>query len=239
MNTYSASRIQLYISCRAQFYDRYVLKHKDAKKDTSGLFGSALHSAIENYYARGLNPYQRFQRYINLVYNWYTRKGYEISHSIEYTDMFTQGKVILDTFPWQTYSPRHTEYKFNVPLINPTTKRAVGFIMGYMDMITDDHVVDFKSGKTKPSQNKVDNDIQLALYYYAYGYLFGEYPKSVVRHHLRDHTTTEYKGSNIDQMMSYICGIVEQIESDNFLDVAHGRPICNYCAPWCGRKGNK
>lgn len=238
MNTYSASRINLYLTCRAQYYDKYILRKKETRKDTAGLFGSALHSAIEERYKSGADPYLRFQRYVNVMYSWYTRKGYDISHSVELSDMMRRGKDILDTFPWQEYNPLHLEYDFTVPLIHPHTGRHVCDIHGYIDLIdASGFIVDFKSAKRKPTVKALNEDIQFTLYAYAAEHLWGELPV-IRRHHLRDHSVMAVipDKARQDIKIDEICSIVEAMELDEFQNVRDGQKLCDRCAPWCGRR---
>ena len=230
MTTYSASRIKLYQDCRAQYYDKYVLRLPETRKDTSGLFGSALHSAIEHRYLYGSNPIQRFARYVSVMYNWYTRKGYTISHSMEYSDMLSQGREILLSFPWKSYDPIELEYEFTVPFYDFT-------IHGYIDLITaDGTLVDFKSSKRKPSGDSHDNDTQFLLYYHAYEYRYGYKPAQVLRHNLRDHSVQVFLPRDMETKYAYIETVIKTIEQDTFDDLKDGLPICQRCAPWCGRK---
>jgi hypothetical protein len=212
-----------------------VLYKKETSKDTSSLFGSALHNAIEYYYTKGYDPIARFNRYIQIMYHRYSRY-YDLTRSISYNDMFKVGKEILTTFPFNDYTPLYTEYDFTVPLIHPFTKSHIANLHGFMDMVCADSIIDFKSSKRKPTQSALNEDPQFILYYYAYYQLFGVYPAHVYWHNLRDHSILEFQPKDIDRKMSAICSTVFAIELDHFDGVKNNERICQRCAPWCGRK---
>ena len=232
INTYSASKLKLYQQCRAMYYDRYVLGKKETKGDTSSIFGSALHNAIEYKYAKGYDPIARFTRYVNLIYA--RRLKYtDISHSMSYNGMFIEGRGILAGFPWDAYHPIQNEIGFTVPFYYQGT--IIAMLHGYIDMITDDNmVIDFKSSKYKPSQNKLNNDIQFAVYWYAVKQLEHIAPNKVIWHHLRDNTILEYDTTNVQDRLDEIGQLIMTIEQDDFEDVEEGK-ICERCAPWCMR----
>lgn len=235
MITYSASRIKLYLSCRAQYYDRYVLRKQQDTTDTSSIMGSAIHNAIEHYYTKGYDPIARFTRYINTVYARKMRQG-DITGA-SYTEILSTGREILKTFPFENYNPRAMELDFTVSLTHPITHEHICNIHGYMDMITDYGIIDLKSGKRKPTQAELSRDIQFTLYWYAYSQVYGHAPEYVYWHHLRDQSVLEYKATNMDEKLLYICSVVEKMQKDTFDDVKSGQRICERCAPWCMRKG--
>lgn len=232
---FSASRIKLYLSCRAQYYDRYVLRKPQNTTDTSSIMGSAIHNAVEYYYLKGYDPISRFTRYVNVMYARKMRQG-DLT-GMSYNEMLITGRQILAGFPFETYKPRTMELDFTVALIHPITHEVVCNIHGYMDMITADGIVDLKSSKRKPTQAELNRDIQFTLYWYAYAALYDKEPTHVYWHHLRDHSVMEYKATNMNDKLLYICSVIERINADTFEDVKEGGRICERCAPWCMRKG--
>lgn len=231
---YSASKLNLYRSCRAQYYDRYILRKPNKVKDTSALFGSALHSAIEYRYMHGIDPYQRYQRYVNTIYSWWLNRGYDIRYSADIGTMLRDGKAILGTFPWNIFNPVALERNFSVPF------RHV-MLNGYIDLIGRDgdwlQVVDFKSSKRKPKQNDIDTDIQFHIYAYAARSMYGILPAEVARYHLRDHSVQYVNLLRNDEIMETVYRTIQSIEKDTFEDVRHEYQMCIPCMPWCSRKG--
>lgn len=240
MTIYSASRIKLYQSCRAQYYDRYVARLPETTSDTSSLFGSALHNAIEYYYQKGYDPITRFQRYITVMYARRMSRT-NLTHSISYSDMFTLGRSILKAFPWSAFKPTHLEYDFTVNFYHPHFKTYLADLHGYVDMIImyEDGryvVYDFKSSKRKPTQKDLNKDLQFAIYRYALQQIFGSYPTHMYWYHLRDQSILEYLPVKYDEQILEIYDTILAMEIDGLIDVQHDRAICERCPPWCQRK---
>ena len=225
----SASQIKQYVDCRFQYFDKYRL-FKFGAQDTSGLYGTAIHKAIEMYYRNGSHPMATLQKTLSeTLANWQD-KGKDINYRYSYADMIGMGREMLEGFNFEQFTPKELEYKFNLPFIDNVEMR------GYIDLITDDGIlVDFKTAGRKPKS--INNDWQFAIYSWAYRELNGVLPTAVYWYHMRDHSLIAFDTSKTDQVIEQVVEATQRLVADTFEDV-NKTDKCSNCAPWCIRKGN-
>lgn len=222
MLTLSASRIKLYQSCRATYYDNYVLGNKQST-NTSALMGSALHKAIEYRYKKNKSPHVTFTQYMTRMYDYWHKSGEEFKEYEPFMTLLKTGKDILTAFPWNAFSPIQQELAFELPFTENTR------IKGFIDMIDGGGFVDFKSSK-KPSDN-LQNDIQFVIYAWSYKQLYNDWPMHGEWYHLRTNKPYYFtiNPNSIEDKIAQLRMLAERMYMDTFHDV---KP-CERCTPWC------
>jgi RecB family exonuclease len=187
---FSASRFNLYKTC-PRLYKMQYIEGLESNKHVYTVMGSALHHAIEEYYAGKTNFLPIFTGY----YNEAIASAMDTEHGLVAANLIGKasqlGQSILRELNWDQFNPTHIEYGFKIPfpLENPLV-----LMRGFIDMITDDGcIIDHKSGSKKPTSVELANNPQLLIYVWAYEHLFGVKPKAVYWHHLRTLELVEAK----------------------------------------------
>lgn len=250
---FSASAIKLYQECRYRYYDRYIRKIPETRRDISGIWGSALHFAIEQKLNRkskrhAVHPIQSYRRYFHSVLNYWMGRC-EVSWSSSAATLLPLGDTILDTFPWQDYESSYnvTEFPFDLVIWSDDTReyRMRGYIDLYNPIYKDGKslIVDWKSSKRMPSQKAVNEDIQFHIYAWVMSKIeseasfFDGAPErnlQIVRHHLRTH---EVQFSDTTKTAGVINGLIHTmhtIANDTFSDITPEHK-CSQCPMWCQR----
>lgn len=213
----SATKIQTYMTCPTWYKYRYIQGVSD-RPNVYGLFGSAMHKAIEQWYSDGKDPHITLQEKMSDIH-WDTQ-------FIEQASRLTaQGHSMLDTLDLAEHIPVDLEKYFNLPY--PNAENAICTIQGYIDVATDKYIVDWKTGKEKPT--KLNDNIQFIIYYWAFEQLYGKAPDYVVYHRLRDHT--KYKLTNPN--MALLDAQIKTIIND---PMEYPIEPCSSCVMYCGVK---
>jgi hypothetical protein len=218
--TVSASRLKLYTTCRAQYYDKYIARQPDPL-NTSALFGSAIHKAIEYYYTKNRNPQYTFSRYMACMYDYWI-KHKEFTEYEPYFQLVRKGHDILGGFPFEELTTRENEVRFSYPLAKNIT------IHGYIDLITTDGIVlDFKTSKRKPKD--LENDMQFITYAWAYQQKYKELPKAVAWYHLRTNEYIYVDAATLAGKIDVVRNVAQTLANDTFETIG----VCKSCPPWC------
>ena len=220
MFTVSASRLKLYTTCRAQYYDKYIRRQPDTL-NTSSLFGSALHKAIEYYYTKKRNPQYTFRRYMTCMYDHYT-KTKDFTEYEPFSTLIKKGNDILSGFDFNRFAPIENELAFTYDLTDRVRMH------GFIDMVTaHGFIVDFKSSKRKPKD--LQNDIQFITYVWAYVQKYEALPNKVIWYHLRTNELIEVDAATLYSKIGMVKEIAETLADDTFENLS----MCTSCPPWC------
>jgi ATP-dependent exoDNAse (exonuclease V) beta subunit len=226
VQTLSASKIKLYLECRKRYKDKYIDKVAEIE-NTSSLMGKAIHTAIEAHY-KGLNAAKIYHEYMIARYDEMLMADAEFKEYQSFSALLKTGRDIISTFPWSIYTPLAQELDFTIPLDD------ICYLHGFIDMVTDDGIVDFKSSSRKPKN--LDYDIQFIIYAYAYEHLYNKPATKVYWHHLRTHEQLVWNVADMDIKVRDLQDICRIIAADTFDDIPEP---CRVCKPWCHYKGEK
>lgn len=217
----SASKLKLYEACPKQYLAKYLVPQEGELVSIYGVSGSAIHKAIEMKYKEGTDPITTFagrrRKFVTA----------EVDRFEDYTRVLAEGYNILDAFDFSWYKPVDLEKHFKLPY--PNEENAICTIEGYMDLVEDDRVVDFKSGKDKVDIAYVEQDLQFIIYYWAFGQIYGKLPKRVTYHRLKDHTMVDGRDFNLTKLND----IIEEFLND---PMEYELVPCEKCHTWCGVK---
>jgi hypothetical protein len=198
----SASQIKVATTCLRKYYYQYVLYEK-TPKNMYGATGTAAHEAIEvmiktqkvidtedhikKKVAQTLQEWEKKK----LTINFRSKEEAAVkavvemlsSEGIEKIQTFLQNQRIIDT-------ERFFELPF--PSENPICRMT-----GFIDLTTEDWVVDWKTSATNPTKGELSHDPQMIVYYWAFTQLYGKEPKRIIRYKLPDHTPQDYDLTDI------------------------------------------
>jgi len=135
------------------------------------------------------------------------------------------GKLERNELP----NPVAVENSFRLPIVEGAE------IVGKIDKTELDEdgeytVIDYKSGKEKPTEWFLRRSMQFTCYAYACKELYGKFPKKVVWHHLRTGQLLESTRDDwdIDQLIRTIGGVVKMRDQGITFRTYHEK-VCNWC----------
>lgn len=223
----SASKLKLYERCPTAYVHKYIAK-KDDRVGIHGLLGSAVHKAIETKYS---NPES------DMLYTFQTAFGQWLNPDVEYffmaQSLHNQAIEWLQGLDTNLYTPKRVDGKpvlekyFRLPYPNKST--PICTLEGYMDLVTDNAVVDWKTGKEVYSRKKVETDIQFVIYNWAYEQLYNAQPEMIVYHRLRDQK--QIIGKKFDR--THLDELIQQFLHD---PMTYEPVPCLNCPTWCSVK---
>jgi ATP-dependent helicase/DNAse subunit B len=217
----SASKLKLWHECATRYYYYYQTEIKEAP-NIYGVSGSACHRAIELYYQEQKDPIQTYQEIL-------------AHHTFENMDFLNQYHTIvrdahdmLRTFPFDAYQPVAHELYFSLPYPQENPFCTVN---GFIDMVLDDGIVDFKTSKDTITAASVEHDLQFLLYAYVFERLYGKVPERVIYHRLRTHEQITARVFDFQRLATaihqYVQGMQEQRENPPVLQP------CDHCPLYC------
>jgi len=172
------------MECEYSYYLRYV-ERVPIRESSVSVYGTAVHRAIKIGYDSNLvrdDWAKIFKReWVALASN----KDIVFANEDEYLKRFKDGQQLLlnyyDTFVKKAKNPQMLEYFFGKDKIVTLENHT---IVGVLDQIdAKNRVIDYKTG-AKPTQMKLDLDLQFTIYSYAYRQLFEREESGLILRHL-------------------------------------------------------
>lgn len=166
----SKSSTETFIQCEKKFESRYITKEEvERESNEPALFGNAVHSVLENYFASGkkLDLIEEYKKQFD-EYGLKSHDFFELGHRLitDYAHDSDNGNEILSL-----------EKDFKLYLDNGIPVK--GFI-DRIDKISDDEIeiIDYKTGYSQPlTRDQLEKDIQLGIYNLAALQLYPGYKK--------------------------------------------------------------
>lgn len=183
----SASKIKTWQTCKKKYFYTYIekptLETLKERKSIGGLLGTVLHKIIEEKYKNPLiNHLALYQdKMLTFLEEWQAA-GHDIIGEQWFTKSLAEGRKILETFDWSRFNPTDLELYFSVPF---PTENPYCTLVGYIDMISDNNVIDHKSQKVIETREEMASNAQFILYRYVFNVLKGYYPDAVLWNDLR------------------------------------------------------
>jgi putative RecB family exonuclease len=181
----SHSQVWAYLNCSLRYYFQYVLGHPRERTSVNLIYGSALHKALERYYADlmadkpapDLSLLQElFTEYVTAETNTpdipivYKK---DMADAAQTLDMGTRMlKTLYDKLlPPDDHIVSGVEVPLAARLVSPDGNPMDMVVTGILDLVLLDKamnpvVVDFKTAKQAKSQAAADEDLQMTLYHY-------------------------------------------------------------------------
>lgn len=183
---YSISQIQMYLSCGLKYFFRYVERKKPESVSAALIFGRAIHATLAAIHEGIIAGHPLHEDEVkrtfraDLTAEFAGENNAVADGEIELRDT---GQVLVAAY---AQSPVQgviaAESAFEVPLADP--ERGVPFttkpLVGYLDALTRDGFVEFKTAKSAPSDALVERHLQLSAYSYAYAAMYGKEPRATL-----------------------------------------------------------
>lgn len=195
----SATRVKMYLQCPRQYRFQYV---DCIPTQISGAlaFGNVIHQVLHNIHQWSLahgEPLNESVALYEFSRIWDETVDRDVPLFKDYAELV--GYSGLASTILIGYIEEHRDKPAPILLEHPFEIEAFDVpddypftLRGVIDRVDEEDdglvIVDFKSGKRKPSPKILGEDLQLTIYAYAAWRLFGQNAKRVVYYHLRDQT---------------------------------------------------
>lgn len=233
----SYSSVGTYQTCPLKYKYQHVDRIPEPKSKEA-VFGTLIHAVMKYIHTPALLSPSVEQALDYFAKGW-NSEVYE--NEMEERSAFSQGVTILQNYLAHTKPNDYTivdlESRFAIEIGNDESgKHIVSGIIDRIDKTADGYeIIDYKTTRKMPSQDKVDNDLQLSIYLRAF---LERYPKEW--EHLDRITVSLYYLKHGVKLSS--TRTKEQLErvDQTFLDViksieeAKFEPILSPLCDWCG-----
>jgi putative RecB family exonuclease len=185
----SASSIQLYLTCSLKWRFQYIDRLPRFTLSANQAFGTAIHAALNWLHKerkKGRTPALAEMLQV-FDADWYAQTQTEGNLKVQFDDdgdaslLAYKGKeLLMQYYHLPSGQIRESEMHFTLPLVNPTTGEVLDVpLRGFIDLVEDDAIVEFKAPQRAPPIADLPENIQLTTYSYAYEKLFGRPPREI------------------------------------------------------------
>jgi putative RecB family exonuclease len=240
---YSHSRLSSFENCPKQFHFRYVLKIPSEIESIEAFLGKRVHEVLERLYVfvrdGRIPPLEKVLRRFQA--NWeeqFDGTRVQIARGENDAETYrTIGERCLRNhyrrhYPFDADETLGLEERVTFSLDGPGTYRMQGVIdriVRARDGAVEIH--DFKTGARVPTQRRLDEDRQLALYQLGLRRRFGDdTPMRLVWHFLQSGQTltSSRTPDQLDALRERTIGLIERIEAEERFEPRTG-PLCGWC----------
>jgi putative RecB family exonuclease len=241
MAMYSHSKLSSFEQCKLRYKFRYIDKIKpEIEKSIEAHLGTAVHSALEWLYKQVQE--NKIPEIDDLLVTYTEEWQKEFSPGILIVkkhltsqDYYNKGiKFLIDYyFTNKPFDENTLELEKRI-FLNLTDQHK---LQGYIDRLTynlqtnEYEIHDYKTANSLPSQKKIDNDRQLALYSIAIKEIFGQEKKvSLIWHYLNFNQKIISKRTDqqLEQLKKDIIELINKIESTTEFPATNSI-LCNWC----------
>ncbi len=248
----SYSALDTFKTCPLKYKYQNIDKIKTPKK-IEAVFGTVVHSTLKYMFER--NP---LYPTLDEITNFYSKKWGDAVEKIEFKNIeqkdaeeklyFEEGLKILKNFhkknsPWN-FNTVELENRFNVEIKDDKTEET-HTLTGFIDRIDKEtdgdeyEIIDYKTGKKMPSQEMLEDNMQLGLYSFALKSRWPDLKPENIKtslYFLKHNEKISAKSSSekLERAKNNILAIIGEIEkriTNNDFPPTPG-PLCG----WCGFK---
>jgi RecB family exonuclease len=232
----SYSALDTYQTCPLKYKFQEIDRIK-VPKSKEAVFGNVLHSVMKFIHTPGILSPTLEQSLEYFSQNW---NGEVYDSEAEERAAFSQAvSMIQDYYKKNEISKANIidlESRFQIEIGDKKEEHIVSGIIDRIDKTKDGYeIIDYKTTKKMPSQEKVDNDIQLSIYLHAF---LVRYPKEkehldkikvslyYLKHGVKLTSTRTLK--QLERSEKLFMDTIKIIESEKF------EPIISPLCDWCG-----
>lgn len=231
----SYSALNTYQSCPLKYKFQNIDKIKEPKSKEA-VFGTLLHATMKFIHKPGLLSPTLEQALNYFSCNWNS----DIFESeMEERSVFSQGVSILQDYYKKNDPPAFNivdlESMFQIEIGEGEKKHIISGIIDRIDKTEEGYeIIDYKTAKKMPAQEKVDNDIQLSIYLKAF---LSRYPKEIgnldkikVSLYYLKHGVKLTSARNLNQLKAseqLFLDVIKLIEEEKF--DPNISPLCDWC----------
>jgi RecB family exonuclease len=234
----SYSSLETYRNCPLKYKYKEIDKLKEPKSKEA-VFGTLVHSTMKFVYDPALIPPTPEQALDHFSRGWNSEIW---ENELEERAAFSQGIEMIQRY-YRNNNPKDAtivalESNFSLEIENPMRPGETHTIRGIIDRIDKTEngyeIIDYKTSKKMPSQDFVDNNLQLSIYLKAF---LTRYPKEVdnignitvslyfLKHGVKlSSTRTLQDLQQVDNLFLEVISLIEEGQFD-----AHVSPLCDWC----------
>lgn len=249
----SSTQINMFLRCPKQYEFRYI---KGIKIPPAGILilGSAGHSAIAHNYTQKIKTHKDLKTsdVLDFFAEDFDRRVEEenpIFDDKKPGELKDNGVRVLDKYQKVkavTIQPKEVEKEFAIEFENVSY-----FIKGFIDLITDSkELIDHKISKKSPSQQDLDDQLQMTGYKLGYKCLYGEDPAELRYDYLITTKIPQIKSyptfrtdEDLDEYLELVGNLVEVLKTGSFYKNTQGwhcsQKMCGYYEKCRPHKVNK
>lgn len=232
----SYSSLDTYQSCPLKYKYREIDRLPEPKSKEA-VFGTLIHAVMKYIHTPALLPPTTEQALDYFAKGW-NSEIYD--DELEERSAFAQGVTIIQNYLMKNHPEDFTivdlESRFAIEIGDEASGRhVVSGIIDRIDKTADGfEIIDYKTARKMPSQEKVDNDIQLSIYLKAF---LNRYPKETanidkitvslyyLKHNMKlSSTRTIEQLSNLEKTFLEVVQKIEQQQFEPLLS-----PLCDWC----------
>ncbi|MBA7628325.1 hypothetical protein ES703_35804 [subsurface metagenome] len=242
MEIYSHSRLSTFEQCRLKYQYKYIDKIIVIEKSIEAFLGKIVHSTLEWIYTQVKNSKVPT---IDEVITHYAVKWEEnykpgiviVKKELTTTDYFNKGIQFLLNYYTQHKPFGDNTLEVEKRIVIDLDELGKHKIQGFIDRLVhnlekDEYEIhDYKTGNNLPTQEKIENDRQLALYSIAIKDLFGkEKEVLLVWHYLAHNIKIHSRRTNeqLEQLKKEILELIKKIESTTEFP-PNKSVLCDWC----------
>ncbi|MDH4330464.1 MAG: PD-(D/E)XK nuclease family protein [Candidatus Moranbacteria bacterium] len=228
----SYSALNTYKTCPLKYKLQNIDRIKEPKSKEA-VFGTLIHSTLNFVHTPGILSPTLEQAMEHFSVNW---NSDVFETELEERSAFSQGvEMIRRYYNDNDISKTNIvalESHFQIPLEN----HVVSGIVDRIDRTDDGYeIIDYKTAKKMPSQEMIDNDLQLSIYLKAFLSRYPEEEKNLdkikvslyfVKHGAKLSSTRTKE--QLDSVNKEFLNVISEIESEKF------EPVVNPLCDWCG-----
>jgi putative RecB family exonuclease len=224
----SYSSINTYETCPAKYRFQYEERLPTASSPAL-TFGDVLHRALFRFHDRPVPVAPSLEELQGFLDDEWSEGGYrDPGEESLYKDHARQ--VLTDYYrenSAQFRIPAALEFRFTIEVEGV----AVSGVIDRMDRIPGGgyEIIDYKTGRRLPPQARVDQDLQLSVYYLAAKEIWGIEPEKLTLYFLLpgQRMTTKRTAADADALRRRIATVSERIAAGKF--EPRQNPLCDWC----------
>lgn len=231
----SYSSLETYKNCPLKYKFQEIDKIK-TPKSKEAVFGTIMHSTLNFIHTPSMLPPTLEQALDYFSRNW-NSDVFEVE--LEERAAFSQGVSMIQDY-YKKNDPAKSnivdlESRFQIEIGEDENRHTVSGIIDRIDKTEEGYeIIDYKTTKKMPSQEKVDNDLQLSIYLQAF---LKRYPKEIenidklkvslyfLKHGVK--LTATRTPEQLEKIKNLFLDVIKQIEEGKFY--AQVNPLCDWC----------
>jgi len=231
----SYSALDTYQNCSLKYKYQNIDKIKEPKSKEA-VFGTLIHSTLKFIHSPSLLPPNLEDALDFFSRNW---NSDVFEDEMEDRAAFSQGISMIQAYYKKNNPADFTivdlESRFAIPIGADSDQHVISGIIDRIDKTEDGYeIIDYKTTKKMPSQEKVDNDLQLSVYMNAF---LSRYPKeaanmdklTVSLYYLKHGVklSSNRTREQLEQANKLFLDVISHIEAGEFSP--NVTPLCDWC----------
>ena len=224
----SYSSINTYETCPAKYRFQYEERLPSAPSPALS-FGDSLHQALYRFHSRPVPVAPPLEELLETLDAVWVADGYtNVSEEQTYLE---HGRQVLTQYHRDNAAayriPAAMEFRFQIDVEGV----QVSGVIDRMDRIPGGgyEIVDYKTNRRLPPQQRIDEDLQLSVYYLAAREVWGIEPERLTLYYLLpgQRMSTSRTSRDVDELRRRIGTVAERIQAGKF--EPRQNPLCDWC----------